>query len=92
MFSFLQIERPKSFLFKKKTIKSHASKANSELKRATNEADWLNFAKRCLAAHIPEDEPCTHDQVFVKQKQVRCHDEIETSFVSCKLCGKVERR
>lgn len=53
---------------------------------------WIEFVEYFKKQNIPFDDECMHESVDIIHKQTRCGDELESCFITCKLCGKTERK
>lgn len=72
--------------------KSNLFKEKMKGKVKNVQIDWMNFVTSFKNQVVPNDEECTHEKVVTVQKQVRCADEMETCFITCRLCGKTEQK
>lgn len=70
--------------------KAYMFKAPQKRVQPKKTVDWSKYRDTILKQVIPIDEPCKHDEFSYLSKQTRCADEIQTNFITCRLCGKVE--
>lgn len=72
------------------TCKPFLFKAHARRPVVKPVVDWEKYTSAFLNQSIPKDDPCKHEKFSFVSKQTRCADEIQTNFITCRLCGKVQ--